>query len=146
MKTRMKIGELAKRTGLNASRIRFYETEGLLGTVERGANGYRRYPPEAVALLGIVTSAQRAGFTLDQIRYLMPADSQGWKHDELAARLREKVTEIDVLQEQLAQNKAQLLAVIDGIENRPDGIACSDNKQRMFDLLRLEEGKAGQAD
>jgi len=146
MKTRMKIGELAKRTGLNASRIRFYETEGLLGTVERGANGYRRYPPEAVALLGIVTSAQRAGFTLDQIRYLMPAGSQGWKHDELAARLREKVTEIDVLQEQLAQNKAQLLAVIDGIENRPDGIACSDNKQRMFDLLRLEEGKAGQAD
>lgn len=135
----MKIGELAKRTGLNASRIRFYEAEGLIGNVERGANGYRRYPPEAVAVLGIITSAQRAGFTLDQIRHLMPAGSS-WKHDELVVLLREKVAEIDALQEQLAQNRAQLVAVISGMENRPDGIACADNKTRMFDLLKLEGG------
>lgn len=134
----MKIGELAKRTGLNASRIRFYEAEGLIGDVERGANGYRRYPAEAVALLGIITSAQRAGFTLDQIRHLMPAGSS-WKHDELVVTLGQKIAEIDALQEQLAQNKAQLLAVISGLENRPEGIACSDNKQRMFDLLKREE-------
>lgn len=135
----MKIGELAKLTGLNASRIRFYEAEGLIGNVARGANGYRRYPPEVVTMLGIIASAQRAGFTLDQIRHLMPAGSQGWKHDELVVRLKEKVVEIDALQKQLTQNKAQLLAVIEGLENRPEGIACSDNKKRMFDLLRLQE-------
>ena len=39
----MKIGELAGRTGLAASRIRFYERIGLLKAVERQANGYRSY-------------------------------------------------------------------------------------------------------
>lgn len=39
----MKIGELARRTGLAASRIRFYEEAGLL-VVQRQANGYRDYP------------------------------------------------------------------------------------------------------
>ncbi|MBE9605690.1 MerR family DNA-binding transcriptional regulator [Acetobacteraceae bacterium H6797] len=142
----MKIGELAKLTGLNASKIRFYEAAGLIGTIERGPNGYRRYPPEAVTLLGIITSAQRAGFTLDQIRYLMPAGSHGWRHAELVVALREKVAEIDGLQAQLAQNKAQLLAVIDGIENRPEGIVCTDNKKRVFNLLGLAAGDSGDHD
>lgn len=44
----MKIGELAKRSGLAASRIRFYEKIGLLKTVKRSANGYRSYPPETL--------------------------------------------------------------------------------------------------
>lgn len=39
----MKIGELAERTGLNPSRIRFYESIGLLKMVGRQANGYRRW-------------------------------------------------------------------------------------------------------
>jgi len=142
----MKIGELAKLTGLNASKIRFYEASGLIGNVERGANGYRRYPPEAVTMLGIITSAQRAGFSLDQIRYLMPAGSHGWRHDELVVALKEKVAEIDLLQAQLAQNKAQLLAVIDGIENRPEGIVCSDNKERVFNLLGLAAGNSDDHD
>lgn len=142
----MKIGELAKRTGLSTSKIRFYEAEGLIENVERGANGYRQYPPETVTMLGIVASAQRAGFTLDQIRYLMPAGSHGWKHEELAAALKQKVAEIDRLQEHLAQNKAQLIAVITGLENRPDDLSCSDNKERMFEILRGAEGKRAKGD
>ncbi|NCO45819.1 MAG: MerR family DNA-binding transcriptional regulator, partial [Vibrio sp.] len=47
----MNIGELAKRTGLSASKIRFYEKVGLFKTVKRKANGYRSYPPEAVMVL-----------------------------------------------------------------------------------------------
>ena len=41
----LRIGELAQRTGLAPSRIRFYERIGLLQTVERQANGYRSYRP-----------------------------------------------------------------------------------------------------
>ena len=51
----MRIGELAKRTGLAASRIRFYEASGLITSVARKANGYRDYSPEAVVLLEIIT-------------------------------------------------------------------------------------------
>ena len=39
----MNIGELAKQSGLAASRIRFYEAEGLISQVGRQSNGYRRY-------------------------------------------------------------------------------------------------------
>lgn len=133
----VRIGELSERTGLNPSRIRFYEAAGLIGTVERRPNGYRRYAPEAVATLATIVSAQRAGFSLDQIRHLMPAGLH-WRHDELLATLKEKVAEIGAMQEQLARNKAQLVAVIEGIENRPEGIACSDNKTRVLDLMRGE--------
>lgn len=47
----MKIGELAKRSGLTASRIRFYEAAGLITAVERQSNGYRDYSPDAVWML-----------------------------------------------------------------------------------------------
>jgi DNA-binding transcriptional MerR regulator len=55
----MKIGELARRSGLNASRIRFYEAKGLLNVVSRKANGYREYPAEALTILDIIVGAQR---------------------------------------------------------------------------------------
>jgi DNA-binding transcriptional MerR regulator len=43
----MRIGELAKRSGLTASRIRFYEAKGLV-SVTRRTNGYRAYSAEAL--------------------------------------------------------------------------------------------------
>lgn len=92
-------------------------------------------------MLRIIAAAQRAGFTLDQIRHLMPAGSHGWKHDELADTLKKKVAEIDRLQKRLAQNKAQLQAVIKGLESRPKGSGCSENKKRVLDLLILDNGK-----
>jgi len=50
----MRIGELARRSGLTTSRIRFYEAKGLLNVVSRKANGYREYPADALMILGII--------------------------------------------------------------------------------------------
>ncbi|MFJ4371099.1 MerR family transcriptional regulator [Pseudomonas japonica] len=134
----MRIGELAKITGLAPSRIRFYEASGLIQSVERKANGYRDYSDDAVWILEMITSAQLAGFTLDEIRHLLPVSSQGWRHDELIFGLKRKVEEIEVLQQRLARNKEQLLMVIDSIESKPDGMPCVDNTQRVLDRLREE--------
>ncbi|WP_054884447.1 MerR family transcriptional regulator [Pseudomonas sp. NBRC 111130] len=134
----MRIGELAKITGLAPSRIRFYEASGLIQSVERKANGYRDYSDDAVWILEMITSAQAAGFTLDEIRHLLPASSQGWRHDQLLSGLKRKVEEIEVLQQRLARNKEQLLMVIDGIESKPDGMLCVDNTQRVLGRLREE--------
>ena len=123
----MKIGELAKLSGLTASRIRFYESSGLIKSVERKANGYRDYGPEAVWILEIITGAQNAGFSLDEIRTLLPVSADAWRHDELLESLKRKVSEIEVLQKRLEQNKAQLLVVIEGIETKPEGLLCSEN-------------------
>lgn len=134
----MRIGELAKRTGLAASRIRFYEATGLIGSVARQANGYRDYPPETASLLEMIDSAQRAGFSLEQIRHLLPVGDGRWDHGELLLALNAKVAEIEALQKRLRQNKARLLAAIDGIQRRPAGIGCADNRKRVLDRLRSQ--------
>jgi len=135
----MRIGELAKISGLAPSRIRFYEASGLIKSVGRKANGYRDYAPETEWVLELITGAQAAGFSLEEIRQLMPMNASGWQHDELLSGLKQKVEEIGVLQQRLAQNKAQLLLVIKGIEGKPEGMACADNAQLLINRLR-EEG------
>jgi DNA-binding transcriptional MerR regulator len=132
----MRIGELAKISGLAPSRIRFYEASGLIKSVARKANGYRDYAPDTESVLEIITGAQAAGFSLEEIRQLMPMNANGWQHDELLGGLKQKVEEIEVLQQRLAQNKAQLLLVIEGIEGKPEGMACADNAQMLINRLR----------
>lgn len=132
----MKIGELAKRSGLAPSRIRFYEASGLIRGVERKENGYREYGPEAQWTLEIITSAQSAGFSLDEIRSLLPNGEAQWQHAELLESLLRKVAEIEALQKRLKHNKAQLLLAIESIERRPEGLACADRPQWVLDRLR----------
>ncbi|WP_423358049.1 MerR family transcriptional regulator [Pseudomonas citronellolis] len=135
----MRIGELAKLSGLAPSRIRFYEASGLINSVERKANGYRDYAPETLVILEIITGAQSAGFSLEEIRPLLPLNASSWQHGELLEGLRRKVGEIEVLQKRLEQNKAQLLVAIESIESKPEGMQCADNTQRVLERLR-EEG------
>ena len=135
----MRIGELAKISGLAPSRIRFYESSGLIKSVERKANGYRDYAPDTKGVLEVITAAQAAGFSLEEIRQLMPMNASGWQHNELLSGLKQKVEEIAVLQQRLAHSKAQLLLVIKGIEGKPESMACAENAQMLINRLR-EEG------
>jgi MerR family transcriptional regulator, redox-sensitive transcriptional activator SoxR len=66
----MKIGELAKRAGLNASAIRYYEKEGLLAAPYR-AGGQRRYSDEAVYRVLLICFASNMGFTLGEIKIFL---------------------------------------------------------------------------
>jgi DNA-binding transcriptional MerR regulator len=135
----MKIGELAKRSGIAPSRIRFYESIGLL-QVERRANGYRTYPGEAVVVLELITAAQQAGFSLEEIRSLLPGNLGQWQHDALLTALNTKVADIEKLQARLAHSKAHLLALIADIEARPEEIDCAANAERVLSRVR---GRAG---
>lgn len=128
----MKIGELAKRSGIAASTIRFYESKGLLKAVSRQSNGYREYPLEAVALLAIINDAQRVGFSLEEIKQVLPEDISSWRHDELIAVLHKKIADIESLEVRLAQNKAHLRSLIQLIDSRPDDLDCKDNAVRVM--------------
>lgn len=134
----MKIGELARRSGLAPSRIRFYEASGLIQGVARKTNGYREYGPEALWTLEIITSAQSAGFALDDIRSLLPNSQARWEHDELLASLERRLADIDAMQARLAQTKAQLLVAIDSVKNRPEGMACTDGAQWVLEKLKAQ--------
>lgn len=139
--TPMKISELAKRTGLTPSTIRFYESKGLLKSVGRLSNGYREYPLEAVAILSIIINAQQTGFTLDEIRQVLPANSTNWRHDELIAMLTKKLEDIESMELRLAQNKAHLRTLIELINSKPDDMACAENAARVMDTVGIPDQK-----
>ncbi|MBY9067636.1 MerR family transcriptional regulator [Hyphomonas sp. WL0036] len=140
----MQIGELAKRSGITHSRIRFYESIGLLKSVSRRSNGYRSYPPEALLLLDLIASAQKAGFSLDEIKSLIPPDLQNWEHDALIGALKRKISEIEALQARLARSKFHLMGLIREIEAKSEGLDCSENASRL--IARMQGDKRSQQD
>jgi MerR family transcriptional regulator, redox-sensitive transcriptional activator SoxR len=64
---RLTVGELAERTGVATSALRFYEERGLLHP-ERNDSGHRRYARPLVRRVAFIVFAQRVGFTLEEIR------------------------------------------------------------------------------
>ncbi|UFX44553.1 MerR family transcriptional regulator [Bradyrhizobium sp. 41S5] len=139
----MKIGELARKSGLTPSRIRFYEREGLIGSIDRGLNGYRQYSRGTRQVLEIIVMAQQAGFSLDEIRNLLPPHGKGdWSRDTLVAALKAKVVKVAALQRRLSETQAGLEAVIARIEATPPGGDCFENAEAVLAGLR-EQPKAG---
>lgn len=63
----LSIGDIAARTGLAVSAIRYYEAEGLIAPWRNGA-GRRRFQRADIRRLSFVIAAQQFGFTLPQIR------------------------------------------------------------------------------
>ncbi|MCY1364741.1 hypothetical protein D9M69_515590 [compost metagenome] len=75
------------------------------------------------------------------MRGLMPTANQPTDHhNRLLESLQRKVAEIDAMQQRLAHNRAQLLAIIAGIEGKPEGMDCEENAQRVLAGLREETG------
>ena len=104
------IGNLARRTGLSVSRIRFYEARGLLPAARRADNGYRIYDEDAATLLHFVDQAQRLGFSLAEIKAGLP--DQGTttpSPTKIVAALRQKEVEIDQLIAVAGAKKKRLL-------------------------------------
>jgi MerR family transcriptional regulator, redox-sensitive transcriptional activator SoxR len=66
----MKIGELARRAGLHASAIRYYEKLGLLALPQR-AGGQRRYSTDALDRVLLIRFAGEMGFSLGEIKLFL---------------------------------------------------------------------------
>jgi len=92
---RLSIGEVAHRSGMTASRLRYYETRGLISPPERTA-GKRRYEPRVLQRLVIIDAAQRVGFSLDEIKDLLGSRG-GPAHERLRRLALRKLPEIDAL-------------------------------------------------
>jgi MerR family redox-sensitive transcriptional activator SoxR len=61
------VGEVATRSGVATSALRFYEEEGLIHS-ERTDSGHRRYPREVIRRVAFIVFAQRIGLSLSEIR------------------------------------------------------------------------------
>ncbi len=85
----MDIGELAARSGLSASALRYYEEIGLITSI--GRHGLRRqFGPEALPRIRLVTLGKKAGFSLSEIAALFSADgASALPRSALRVRTRE---------------------------------------------------------
>ncbi|GAA2358627.1 MerR family transcriptional regulator [Nonomuraea africana] len=106
----MRIGELAAQAGMTKDTIRFYEKVGLV-TARRLANGYRDFPPETVAWLHYVRTAQTLGFSLAEIaRHGEELHDAPDSAERLSALFEEKIHVIDARMGELAALRAELTA------------------------------------
>lgn len=92
----MKIGEVARETGISSKAIRFYEEFGLLPDPGRTESGYRQYGQETVERLGFVSRAKQLGMSLDEIRSVLDIhDRQEPTCDHVRDLLEQKIAAID---------------------------------------------------
>jgi len=71
---RLTIGALAAAAGVNVETVRYYQRRGLLAEPKRFSGSIRRYGQADVARLRFIKSAQRLGFSLDEIEGLLALD------------------------------------------------------------------------
>jgi MerR family transcriptional regulator, redox-sensitive transcriptional activator SoxR len=93
----LSIGEVARRTGLRPSALRYYEDVGILPPPRR-VNGRRRYDSDVLTQVAVVRMAQEAGFTIEEVRTLLTGFPEG---TSASARWRalahRKLVEVDAL-------------------------------------------------
>jgi MerR family redox-sensitive transcriptional activator SoxR len=107
----MTIGEVAKRSGVAASALRFYEERGLI-TSERAGSGHRRYPRPVLRRIAFIVFAQKVGLTLDEIGAelaKLPPDRAPTRRDwnrltkTWSARIDDRIAELRRLQRGLTE-------------------------------------------
>ncbi|MEV4052102.1 MerR family transcriptional regulator [Amycolatopsis sp. NPDC049688] len=102
--TLLDIAEVAEKSGLAPSALRFYEKRGLVEPA--GRNGLRRtYDPDVLARLELVACARGAGFTIAEIaRFLVATPSDA----ALRERMAEKAAELAETIERLTRMRNSL--------------------------------------
>jgi DNA-binding transcriptional MerR regulator len=73
----MRIGELARQSGVPATALRYYEQLGLLPEPNRTESGYRMYGEDAVDRLAFIRAAQAVGLTLAEVRQVLGVRDAG---------------------------------------------------------------------
>lgn len=109
----LSIGELARRSGVAPSALRFYEAQGLIQS-SRSSGGHRQYPRGMLRRIAFIRAGQRVGVSLDELRSALAALPEGrtptkkdW--DRLAAGWR---TLLDARLAQLQRLREQLSGCI----------------------------------
>lgn len=115
----MRIGAVAKRTGIGIETIRFYERQGLLIEPERQSSGYRQFDEAAIARLNFIMRAKGLGFTLAEIKELLAL----WFDPvttccDVRRRAEQKISDIDERVRALQAMKRSLKKLIDQCQQR----------------------------
>lgn len=116
----LRAGQVAAAAGVNLQTLRYYERRGLLPAPDRTLGGHRVYLDRAVTLLRVIKTAQRLGFSLNEVADLLDAGAHrhGRPDAGLHARARAKIVEIE-------QKIADLTVIRDTLARAVDA-GCDD--------------------
>lgn len=125
----MRIGELARKVGVNPKTVRYYESIGLLPSVERTSAGYRIYGEDDADRMGFIKAAQRLGMRLDEIAEALALRDADQRPCGYVRRvLHDHVVGIDNRIAELRHLRTQLLdldARADELASDPDAESAS---------------------
>ena len=125
----MRIGELARRSGIASTALRYYEKAGLLPQPQRTLSGYRAYGADALQRLAFIRAAQAVGLSLPEIREVIAIRDGGTapcSHvvgliERRRAEVRARIRELQRLEQELTQ-LAERGARLDPAECDPAGV------------------------
>ncbi|WP_018952452.1 Hg(II)-responsive transcriptional regulator [Thioalkalivibrio sulfidiphilus] len=117
------IGAFAKAAGVNVETIRFYQRRGLLPEPTRPLGGIRRYGAKDVARVRFIKSAQRLGFSLDEVAELLRLED-GAQCSEARALAEGKLTDIRERLEDLTRIEQALSRLVTRCRSKKGNVNC----------------------
>jgi DNA-binding transcriptional MerR regulator len=115
----MRAGSLAREASVSTDTLRHYERKGVLPRPRRSPNGYREYPPEALARVLLVRRALAFGFTLDELARVLRARDRGAAPcKEVRALAAAKLAGVEARLEELTVLRDELRATLDAWDSR----------------------------
>lgn len=129
----MNIGQAAKRSGISAKMIRYYEDIGLLPAPKRSDAGYRVYTDMDIKTLSFIQHARELGFSSEQMKELLGLWLNSSRQSSEVKQLAQK--HIQFLQQKIADMQHMLLILQQSVEQ------CAGNEQSDCQILKqIEQG------
>ena len=92
----MTIGQLASRTGVSTSSLRYYEKENLILPTDHSQAGYRLYDKSVEKTVAFIKMAKRYGFSLSDIKSILGTDEKGTLDDaEIMSMAEDRFMDIE---------------------------------------------------
>lgn len=140
-KAYVRAGELARAAGVSTDTLRHYERKGVLSAPRRSANGYREYPPEALARVLLVRRALAFGFTLDELaRVLRTRERGGVPCREVREMAAGKLSEVESRLRELRVLRGELRAILGEWDERLAG-AADGGRAGLLESLAERRGR-----
>ena len=109
----LKIGEVAKASGIGIETLRFYEKSGLLDSPSRTESGYRTYNADVLERLDFIKRAQVLGFSLDEIKRIIIDKRAGQSPcTEVREIVRNRLAELDARMREMKRYRNELASAL----------------------------------
>lgn len=137
----MKIGELARRTGLSTHTLRFYEKHGLLKPSQRSESNYRLYTAEDLDTAKFIKRGRDMGFSLDEVAVFLSIRADKPAHICADAKqiAEQKISDVEIKIRELEQmlvalkklsnaccggnESAELCSIIDALDHNEEVVS-----------------------